>query len=682
MRIRTRLFVSFGAVLVLASASGLLGIQKLSEGNDRMEAFVAGPFDRSLKIAALRDTVAQARQTANDTILSHVDQEIADGQARYDALIKSVQAQVEALRVGASAGVGSDLDQLKDELHLFDVSARKASALAVRNDSARASELDRDKIRPIGGRLDLSIGSLRDEIVLLDGPEAAITTAGQLRADVPTLRRLLIRSLSETDDAALAKLAERAQTVVVAIDQKLARLTKALAVAKIDAPAMPRVQALWTEFKPLANELLQRGVANSTFHASQILRADIAPILARIQDDLTRFSEAEQRAAEATVAKDRAAFEATRLLLIACCGLAVLLGLFAAFRMSVSVARGLKRSLDMAETIGSGDLTRVEEVKARDEFGDLQRATNAMTLQLREIVGDVVGSARQVTSGAVQSAKASEQLSSGATEQAAASEQASAAIEEMAANVRHTSENAVTTEKIALQASTRAAKGGEAVTRSVDAMRTIAEKIAVVQEIARQTDLLALNAAIEAARAGQHGKGFAVVASEVRKLAERSQKAAAEIGTLSVETLHVSEEAGEMLNQLVPDIRKTAELVTEISAACREQSVGVDQINQAIQQLDQVTQSNAGAANEMAATAERLSSEAGRLETRAGFFKLSETAGVPPTEASVPAEPGTVTPLPARRAPVRAPARKASIPAARSNGFDLDMGTDFERLSA
>uniref|UniRef100_UPI000A492B7F methyl-accepting chemotaxis protein n=1 Tax=Aureimonas sp. AU4 TaxID=1638163 RepID=UPI000A492B7F len=169
-------------------------------------------------------------------------------------------------------------------------------------------------------------------------------------------------------------------------------------------------------------------------------------------------------------------------------------------------------------------------------------------------------------------------------------------------NVRQNADNASQTEAVAAKARLSAEATGTAVQSSVEAMRTIAQKISVIQEIARQTDLLALNAAIEAARAGSHGKGFAVVASEVRKLAERSQGAAAEIGLLSAETLRASELAGERLGQLVPDIRRTAELVSEITAACREQSVGIEQINQAIVQLDQVTQANAGAASEMAAT--------------------------------------------------------------------------------
>ncbi len=158
----------------------------------------------------------------------------------------------------------------------------------------------------------------------------------------------------------------------------------------------------------------------------------------------------------------------------------------------------------------------------------------------------------------------------------------------MASNIKQNAENAAQTEKIARQSSKDAELSGEAVHRAVIAMQTIAEKITIVQEIARQTDLLALNAAVEAARAGEHGKGFAVVASEVRKLAERSQTAAAEIGAVSSDTVKAAQEAGEMLTRLVPNIRKTSDLVAEISAACREQDIGSSQINEAIQQLDKV----------------------------------------------------------------------------------------------
>jgi methyl-accepting chemotaxis protein len=164
------------------------------------------------------------------------------------------------------------------------------------------------------------------------------------------------------------------------------------------------------------------------------------------------------------------------------------------------------------------------------------------------------------------------------------------------------------------------------VVEAVSAMKEIASKISIIEEIARQTNLLALNAAIEAARAGEHGKGFAVVAAEVRKLAERSQKAAAEINQLSSNTLRVSEKSGEMLDKLVPDIQRTAELVQEITAACREQDTGAAQINKALQQLEQVIQQNASASEEMASTTEELTGQSDQLVSALSFFRTGDGA--------------------------------------------------------
>ena len=215
-----------------------------------------------------------------------------------------------------------------------------------------------------------------------------------------------------------------------------------------------------------------------------------------------------------------------------------------------------------------------------------------------------------------------EQLSQGSTEQAAAAEETTSAMEEMAASVQQNADNARQTDKIASTAAEDAKSSGDAVARTVEAMREVAEKINIIEEIARKTDLLALNAAVEAARAGEHGKGFAVVASEVRKLAERSQTAAAEISRLTTDGVKTAEGAGQLLSKLVPDIRKTAELVREIAAASGEQSTGATQINKALQQLDQVIQQNASASEEMASTSEELASQADVLRSAIGFFKL------------------------------------------------------------
>jgi methyl-accepting chemotaxis protein len=278
-----------------------------------------------------------------------------------------------------------------------------------------------------------------------------------------------------------------------------------------------------------------------------------------------------------------------------------------------------------AQEVAGGNLTVQLEVRSPND--DLMRSLSSMVAKLSEVVTDVKGAADYVAAGSKQMSSGSEELSQGATEQAAAAEEASAAMEQMSANIRQNADNALQTEKIAVKSAQDAQEGGKAVIQTVQAMKEIAGKISIIEEIARQTNLLALNAAIEAARAGDHGKGFAVVASEVRKLAERSQKAAAEISELSSSSVEVAENAGGMLARMLPDIQRTAELVQEISAACKEQDTGADQINKAIQQLDNVIQQNAGAAEEMSSTAEELSSQSEQLQVTIGFFDIGAETG-------------------------------------------------------
>jgi methyl-accepting chemotaxis protein len=214
-------------------------------------------------------------------------------------------------------------------------------------------------------------------------------------------------------------------------------------------------------------------------------------------------------------------------------------------------------------------------------------------------------------------------------------------MEEMASSIQQNADNARQTDKLASKASEDARSSGDAVVRTVGAMKQVAEKISIIEEIARKTDLLALNAAVEAARAGEHGKGFAVVASEVRKLAERSQTAAAEISRLSSDGVQIAESAGQLLAKLVPDIQKTAELVREIAAASAEQSSGAAQVNKAIQQLDQVIQQNSAASEEMSSTADELSSQAELLQSTVAFFKTGDAQPVPAQRGrkSVPSRP-------------------------------------------
>jgi methyl-accepting chemotaxis protein len=278
-----------------------------------------------------------------------------------------------------------------------------------------------------------------------------------------------------------------------------------------------------------------------------------------------------------------------------------------------------------AEEIANGNLTVT--LRERSPQDKLMQALGSMVAGLTQTVSDIRSIAGEVSAASQSISTASIQVSKGASAQAAAAEEASSSMEEMVSNIKQNADNAQQTDKIANKSAKDAQESGKSVLEAVAAMKEIANKISIIEEIARQTNLLALNAAIEAARAGEHGKGFAVVAAEVRKLAERSQKAAGEINQLSANTLKVSEKSGEMLDKLVPDIQRTAELVQEISAASKEQDTGAEQINKALQQLEQVIQQNASASEEMASTTEELTGQSDQLVSALSFFHTGDEDG-------------------------------------------------------
>jgi methyl-accepting chemotaxis protein len=336
-----------------------------------------------------------------------------------------------------------------------------------------------------------------------------------------------------------------------------------------------------------------------------------------------------------------------------------------------AMVANLRDTAALADQVANGDLTvQPKPLSNRDTLG---LALERMVERLRGVVADAIAASENVSAGSQELSVTSEQMSQGATEQATAAEQASASMEEMSANIKQNADNATQTEKIARQSAIDAETSGMAVSKAVDAMQTIAEKITIVQEIARQTDLLALNAAVEAARAGEHGRGFAVVASEVRKLAERSQIAASEISAVSSDTVKAAQSAGEMLTSLVPNIRKTAELVAEISAACREQDVGSSQINEAIQQLDKVTQQNASASEEMSATSEELAAQSEELQASIAYFRINANGAAvrQPAPRSAAKRPPAATVR--KSAASSAPRQSVAAQQTRAKGFALDL---------
>ena len=372
----------------------------------------------------------------------------------------------------------------------------------------------------------------------------------------------------------------------------------------------------------------------------------------------------------------------SQLLMAVCTGASIAGGIFIAFLITLGVLKQIGCDplviAEVSRKISDGDLTVAMDLPVKNE-NSVYAILKKMVEKLQAVVTDVTMAAHNVAAGSQQLSASSEEMSQGATEQAAAAEEASSSMEEMAANIRQNADNAIQTERIAVKSADDARTGGESVAKTVTAMRDIADKISIIEEIARQTNLLALNAAIEAARAGEHGKGFAVVAAEVRKLAERSQNAAAEISELSASSVEVAEQAGAMLERMVPDIQRTAELVQEITAASKEQDTGAEQVNRAIIQLDQVIQQNASASEEMASTAEELSSQAEQLQETIAFFQVKSESSILKSRPHVP----QIGKPPVKI--VEQPGKLKKVTAA-TQGLNLDMGgedrldDEFERF--
>ncbi|WP_291326304.1 methyl-accepting chemotaxis protein [Desulfovibrio sp. UCD-KL4C] len=316
--------------------------------------------------------------------------------------------------------------------------------------------------------------------------------------------------------------------------------------------------------------------------------------------------------------------------------LAIVVGILFAWGIVKLITVPILKAVAFAQEIKRGNLTSTVDIYQKDEIGVLADALRSMGKKLDSIVSDIIGASQNVTSGSDELSSSSNVMAEGSTEQAASIEEVAASMEEMGANIIKTAANAKETEGIAVESSKDGEDSGVAVAQTVEAMKEIAEKISIIEDIARQTNLLALNAAIEAARAGEHGKGFAVVAAEVRKLAERSGQSAAEISELSSSSVATAEEAGLMLKKLVPNIKKTAELIQEISAASEEQSSGTQQISKAIAQLDIVVQQNASVSEEMAATSEELASQAQQMQDLMSFFSTDSARRYSPSTLSLP----------------------------------------------
>jgi methyl-accepting chemotaxis protein len=645
LTVKAQLIAGFSILIILMLIMSFVSLNKMSDMNDRIDN-MADVTAMKIKLGARMNQDAIAISRAEKNIILARNVEDMDTFATFIAdRRKDMQERRNQLRELVNEDGKSRLDKFAITWDDYLEVSKGVRDFARLNSNSKARQLSSDGSRKAYEKAEAIMKYMAnrndEEVANTNNTNAQAVNAGsrallaaRIIQNMLEIHRAEKSLILESTQKGMDQYAKSINKIKTTLNTRLAELRNlATEEGKRDVEKFSNAWNIFIEFNDEVRDTSRENGNSKAFELSNGKGRELSNKAIDLMSEIVSLNE---KALDEDKLSSTNNYLAGRTMMLSILGIGMLVALGAA----TWIIRNLMLQLggepdevgELAERISRGDLTQDLTKNTKKRIGVYGSMIN-MQEKLIEVVKEIQTNSEQISSAATQVSVTASSLSEASSEQAASVEQTSASVEEMGASINQNSENSQITDKIATESAAAATEGGEAVSGTVEAMMQIADKISIIEDISYQTNMLALNAAIEAARAGEHGKGFAVVAAEVRKLAERSQVAASEISMLTGDSVKVAKKAGVLLEKMVPDITKTAELVQEISAASAEQSSGVGQINSAMQQLDQVTQQNAANSEELAATAEEMQAQSENLQQVVLFFRLasnSSNATAPP----------------------------------------------------